>query len=1126
MIQNPRIQQLLDELAITQATPEEVCRLCPELLPEVRVFWREMRRVEAQLDQLFPTPPADDITRPAFQQEGAPLPHIPGYEMEALLGHGGMGVVFRARQLRLNRVVALKMAIAGEYATPHERGRFQREAEAVAGLRHPNIVQIHDVGDSDGRPYFTMEFVEGGSLAQKLSGTPQPGRQAATLVATLAGAVQAAHQSGIIHRDLKPANILLTSTGIPKITDFGLARRLEGEAGLTRTGTAVGTPSYMAPEQARGKAESMGPAVDVYALGAILYESLTGRPPFRAETSAETVLQVISQDPVPPFRLNGKVPRDLETICLKCLQKDAWQRYVSAAALADDLDRFLRGEAIAARPEGRLAHLGKWIKRHPTHSTMLAVSLSLLVAFVGGIAWLAIQQAERRHVVEADLNQVAELQKQARWQEARATLERAEARLDGGGSDELVRRLSEARRDLDLVIQLDSIRLKRVTLGQLTSYQAQAAHKYQEAFRDVGIGSIYDQPERVAAKVNASAVRHALVAALDDWSTCATKQEERSWLLEVTNKADPDPEGWRRKVSAVWENSRALGELAQLMPVEGLSVSLLLAIGERLKLFEEKAAPFLKRVQKAYPADFWANLILGDAIFQLEPVDAVGYYRAALASRPGEAVGYCVVGDALRFQKNLDGAIDYYKKALQLDPNYARTNNNLGLALQALNRLDEAIDLHKKALQIDPDYLWGHYDLGNALRSKGLFQEAYNHYQQVIRLDPTIWEVQEPLRSAMFRLGREPDAAKDWRKAIDANPRLHTAWFGYAEFCLFLGQREEYVRARQSMLDLFGDTTNQFVAEPISRACLLLPATEEVVRQCTILADRALATKGTTQPWIYRYFLFAKGLAQYRQGQFRSAIATLEGEASKVMGPAPRLIIAMAQHGLGEKQQARKSLAAAVLAFDWGAAVADRRDVWICHILRREAEAMILPNLQSFLQAKYQPCDCDERAAFVGTCQFQGLHGTATRLYAEAFAAEPRLTEDLIAQCVQRATRRSDPPSNLDDLSSECRYPIIRSAAMAGCGLGKDSAMLSETERMHCRKQARDWLRADLTVWVRMLDSDSQGSRNLAKKILMSWQNNTDLAGIREPSALNNFSLDERKDWQALWAEVANALKR
>ena len=289
MPDDPRVQQLLQELLASDATPEVVCASCAELLPVVRERWRQVVRTRAELDAMFP--PETDSTSAQLtpHPDDNPFPDIPGYEVEAVLGTGGMGVVFKARHVRLNRVVALKMALAGAYAGARERERFQREAESIAALRHPNVVQIHDVGDSHGKPYFTMEYVEGGSLAEKLAGTPLPVRNAAALLANLAAAVHAAHASGIVHRDLKPANILLAADGTPKISDFGLARRLGGEAGLTRTGTALGTPSYMAPEQAKGTTGAVGPSADVYALGAILYELLTGRPPFRAESPLDTL---------------------------------------------------------------------------------------------------------------------------------------------------------------------------------------------------------------------------------------------------------------------------------------------------------------------------------------------------------------------------------------------------------------------------------------------------------------------------------------------------------------------------------------------------------------------------------------------------------------------------------------------------------------------------------------------------------------------------------------------------------------------------------------------------------------------------------------------------------------------
>ena len=324
---------------------------------------------------------------------------IPGYEILGELGRGGMGVVYKARHLALKRTVALKMVLDGAHAGAAALSRFRAEAEAVAKLQHPNIVQVHEVGECGGRPFFSLEFVEGGSLDRKLAGTPLPPREAAEVVEKLAETMHAVHQQGIVHRDLKPANVLLTANGTPKITDFGLAKNLKGESGQTASGAVMGTPSYMAPEQASGKTKEIGPLSDVYALGVILYELLVGRPPFRGATAMETLLQVMEDEPVPPSRL-AKVPADLETICLKALHKKAAQRYGSAEALAEDLRRFRTGEPIAARPASRLERTVKWAKRRPALAALLAMSVAAVLILTVLGAWFTWKLDLSRRVAE------------------------------------------------------------------------------------------------------------------------------------------------------------------------------------------------------------------------------------------------------------------------------------------------------------------------------------------------------------------------------------------------------------------------------------------------------------------------------------------------------------------------------------------------------------------------------------------------------------------------------------------------------------------------------------------------------------------------------------------------------
>jgi serine/threonine-protein kinase len=1074
----PGVQELLDEICDSGRSPEEVCALCPELLPEVRLRWQEMLIVEAELEALFPTPGSTpdslSLGPPRF---GTDLPPIAGYEVTSLLGRGGMGIVYKARHLRLNRFVALKMLITGTYAGPNERARFQRESEAVAGLHHGNIVQVYDVGDHEGCPYFTMELVEGGSLAQALAGTPQPARQAAALVAALAEAVHAAHQGGIVHRDLKPANILLTADGTPKIADFGLARHFDGEPGVTLSGARIGTPSYMAPEQVIGKASAIGPATDIYALGALTYEMLTGRPPHRGETASETERQVIAEEPVPPARLNRNVPRDLETICLKCLHKDPQRRYASARSLADDLKRFAEGRPIQARRLNSGERLWRWVCRYPAEAALVATGVSLFGLALGGGLWLERQRAEQRaekarlegqasQSVQAALDKAAALEQQGRWSEARAALDGAQALLDAGALVGPAERVHQASADVNMIADLEDIRLRLSDSGNNPgSASVSPEEMYANAFRKYGIPVMTLEPAEAAARVRGSSIRGTLLAFLHDWLQWVPG-ESRARLRDVLDRADDDEWRYTFREALVERDAEKLRALARapaasaqppVVVVSGLASAMLGGI------YKNDALTALREAQQRHPSDFWSNYTLGCYWWEDYPQEAVGYFRAAVAVRPTSPEAHLMLGRALLGGGDAEGALAAFRRSAVLRPSSV----------------------------VAQDLAW-------TLASKGELEEA---------------------RAA-------------WEKFLERNPSDHDSWYGYAPLCLFVGNEEAYRRARKALLDHFGNTTDDWVvAERASLACLLLADSGDELHRAIRLADLAVEAGERSREPGNCYLRFVKGLAEYRNGHSEAAVSHLREAAAKIHDRAgPRLALAMAQFRSGSTTQARKALATAVGAYDWKAPRlgrhADQSTLWVSHVLRREAEALILPDLPAFLHGNYEPHDNDERFALLGICLSQGRFWVAARLFADAFAADPGLADRLTTACLQRAIQGYE--SNTDPTAAfnvACRYLAARCAALAGCGRGVDEDKLSEVERARWRRQAHAWLQADLAMWSKNLLGDAPLVRNLAKRMLTRWQAEPDLAGLRDAHALDELSADERNEYLAMWHDVRVALK-
>jgi WD40 repeat protein/serine/threonine protein kinase len=453
-------QSALDELAAAAPAPRHsgLLRVHSEReLEPTEEFLDRLSRSLPKASGLYPapgpTPKKASSGLRSLPRDFAVPAAVPGYEILGELSRGGMGVVYKARQIGLNRLVALKMILAGVHASTSDRARLRAEAEAVARLQHPNIVQIYDIGELEGRPYFTMELISGPTLAQACEGQPQPPFFAAALVETVARAIHCAHQQGILHRDLKPSNVLLAKQKGPsrmreegqaadfaspvppssftaKVIDFGLARRLD-DVRLTQNGMLVGTPIYMAPEQATGKNKALGPGVDVYALGAMLYELLTGQPPFMADSVEATLAIVSREDPIPPRRLQPRVPRDLETICLKCLEKEPARRYASALDLADDLHRFLSHKPVAAQPPSIRYRCGKFARRHKAVVAGLGSTLAALILGTAMSIVFAVGEGRQRRLADDNAGRMEQAQREALWEAYQARLAVAQARLEG-----------------------------------------------------------------------------------------------------------------------------------------------------------------------------------------------------------------------------------------------------------------------------------------------------------------------------------------------------------------------------------------------------------------------------------------------------------------------------------------------------------------------------------------------------------------------------------------------------------------------------------------------------------------------------------------------------------------------
>jgi serine/threonine-protein kinase len=975
-------------------------------------------------------------------------PAIVGYEILEELGRGGMGIVYKARQSRLKRLVALKMLLAGPQAGAEQRARFRTEAEAVARLQHPNIVQIYEVGDAGACPFLALEFVGGGSLKGHLSGTPRPARPSAQLVETLAHAIHYAHEHGVVHRDLKPGNILLASAGreppdgaelshggpsggsrpslagvVPKIADFGLAKQFESAAltasELTATGAILGSPCYMAPEQATGKPGKVGPSADIYALGAILYELLSGRPPFQGETALDTLGQLKSQEPVPPSRLVPKLPRDLETICLKCLEKEPVRRYPTAAALADDLCRFEKGEPIAARAIGHGQRLWRWCRRNPGLASLSAAILVLVLAVVGAAFWYVQERAGRRAEqmiraarAETEINlalqdalakhdqALKEQDRPERWQTgllgAFADLRRAEFLLSNQQEhvprdlkakvSDLRVRLESGEQDRRRAQRLEKIRLD---LSMLLTEKAAAPPPYREEFRQAGLEVESAAITALAEQIRQSAIGAQLVTALDEWAYVEQDVGLRGRLPQIARAADPEPWRDRFRNLPIWrspgdlmslaEQPRFQAELQALAGDQALAeqpVHLVILLG---RLLGDERTLFL--AQERRPADFWANLSLANALyFRKRLPEAAGFFRAALVARPNSALVHNSLGVVLQEQRDFAAARAAFQRAIDLDPGYGNACYNLGNVFRAQSDLPKAIAAYERA----PKHIAAQFNLGITLEARHDLAAAAAAFRRAAALD-------SKHVNAHYMLGNVLTAQKDLAGAVAAYQ------------------------------------------------CAI--AVEPTFAEAHCNLGRALAQQGQ----------FAQGLAAMRTG-----------------------------HKLGSARS------------DWRYPCQD----WI---KRYEQLIKLERALADIQRGIATPRDTNERMGLAVVCRFKRLFAAAVDYYRSSFADWPDLA---------------------GNVRTAARFHAACCAAQAGSGHGQHAASLDSKALDDLRRQALAWLRLDLEKWTKILREDA-GEAAAMLKTLRYWQQDLDLACVRDDTALATLPAAERASWRAFWSDVA-----
>jgi serine/threonine-protein kinase len=1093
------------------------------------------------------------------------------YRPLSLHARGGLGEVYLARDEELSREVALKRMRRG-HVSEADCCRFVREGEITGGLEHPGVVPVHGLTrDADGRPCYAMRFVRGQTLQHAIAqfhaaAAADRGlalRQLLTRFVAVCNTIAYAHSKGVVHRDLKPANIMLGDYGETLVVDWGLAKRQDcpGEAdgpggngsapaserrdGATATGDVLGTPAFMSPEQAVGRPGLVGPASDIYCLGATLYALLTGRPPCHADSVAETLRKVQQGDFAPPRKVRPDTPRALEAICLKAMAREPAARYTTAGELAADVERWLADEPVRAYREPWMSRSGRWVRRHRTLVTSLAAVLGVSVLLGGGtVGWLAARQAETVRAARADLDETDRLQREEKWADAQAALQRAEARLGNGGPAKLRDRAQQAEANLALVKQVEEILDKFATPSDgMTSAQRgiRIETAISQAFDRYGWDPSGLPTAEAAQRLRDSPIQGRLLTALELWAYY------KGWanlpggdhLMSIIAGADPEP--WRNELRQAWmrRDGATLSQLIGQADVWKLPLATLLAVGRMSSRADNSpdVLRFLKAAQKRAPEDGWINLNLGNRLWQAEAskAESVGYLQVALARWPGNVAVRRWVAMAQEESGALAEAELTYKELLRDNPNYAEAHDGLGLTYFRQGRIEQAEAECRTAIALKPEFGSAHQTLGHVLEWQGKLTDALASYDEAIRLKyPRAWvhvnravvlrELHRPSESeaaclnairaepglalAHYHLGLALEEQNKLPEALAAYEAALRSDHAYAEAQNNIGvvlrkqgkyaQSEEAFRkairlnptlpeahaalARALVINAETIRLNPTLPEPHAGLALSLlhqdrlPEAEAAAREAIYLRPEDARAHFTLGNILRKAGQQEKAIGEWReairlQPAFKEAAGNLAGtladlgrfeESLQVVRQCPRL------------------------GAEW--------------VARAEQLVALGRRLPQVLTGKDKPADA-EQIEFARLCLRKKLYGKAARFFEAAFAAEPRLAENL---------------------TSSDRYDAARAGALAAA----DTARLDDAERARFRRQTLGWLRTDLGLWAKQLETGTPEARRAVRGPLQKCREDKDLAGLRDPAVIGKLPEAEWEPWLKLWADIDALLRR